>query len=139
MSSELTTSVDKEVEQIIEQTGGKKKKVVKKATRKQKGGDGDKPKRELNPTMKALVEFRKFLADDSGLKQGVPMVKLSSFLVNKAKAKDSSLTSLTAIAVAKKIYLDDKSGAKKAYESFVTSRAEPARAKATKKKTPKKK
>lgn len=171
MSTQLTDSIKLQMDELLNQSGGRRKskkaskkvskksskkiskkiskktskkpskkmskktskKMSKKGSKKQKGG--------INPAMQALLDFNAFIAADSGLKRGVPMVKLVSFLVKKAKAKDPSLTSITAVDEAKKLYLADKSGAVAQYKTFLVkpaAKAEVAQERPTGKKASKK-
>jgi hypothetical protein len=117
------------------QEGGKKhskkaskkssKKISKKGSKKMHGGRG------ANPAMQAGIDFRAFIAKDSGLKQGVPMVRLVSFLVNKVKESQPDIKYVDAIAEAKKLYLKDKEAAIKKHKEFVEGKL--SRSKSSKK------
>lgn len=118
-------------DEIINQDGGKRK--IKKAKKKQTGG------RELPPAIKVRIELSKFISTDSGLKQGIPMVKLISYLTKKVKEKNDSLDAVAVVEEAKKLYLANKEDAKKQYAKL-SVKPTIARQKVKKetKKTPKK-
>ena len=118
-------------DEIINQDGGKRK--IKKAKKKQSGG------RELPPAIKVRIELSKFISTDSGLKQGIPMVKLISYLTKKVKEKNDSLDAVAVVEEAKKLYLANKEDAKKQYAKL-SVKPTIARQKVKKgtKKTPKK-
>ena len=126
-STELSADVKMKLDEMLNQTGGRRRKSKKAVSKKSskaaskktskkrhshKGGKG------INPAMQAGIDFRAFLAKDSGLKQGVPMVRLQSFLVEKAREKAPSMDYVSAIAAAKKIYLADKQAAIKKYNEL---------------------
>ena len=121
---DLPPEVKKQLEQLLSAQAGGKRRKSKKASKKtsakktskknskQKGGKG------ANPAMQAGINFRAFLADNAKLKQGVPMVKLVSYLVNKIKEKKPNLGYIEAIDEAKKYYMANKAEVVKKYNEI---------------------
>lgn len=106
MSVQLSDNVKNQLEQLLEQAGGRKKqskKTSKKLSKKQKGG-----KRELPQAIKDRIALAKFIVDDLKVKGGVQIQSLIKIYADKVKAKDPNIDAIKLVAEAKKAYLADK-------------------------------
>ena len=116
MADKLPEDVKKQIEQLLAQTGGKRKskKVSKKTSKKtsnksskksskQKGG-----KRELPPAIRARIDLAKFITSDLKIKGGVVIQRLIKVYADKIKEKNPEIDAVVLVAEAKKAYLADK-------------------------------